>query len=83
MRLHPDVISTDTDDGTVLLNERTGRYWQLNKTGARVLQGLLDGQEAAGIAAELADRYGIGLQQAERDVTAVIERLSGAKLVIA
>ncbi|CUW27212.1 lasso peptide biosynthesis PqqD family chaperone [Streptomyces sp. P10-4] len=82
MRLHPDVISTATDDGTVLLNERTGRYWQLNKTGTRVLQGLLDGQEAAGIAAELADRYGIGRRQAERDVAAVIERLSGAKLVI-
>ncbi|GAA3155378.1 hypothetical protein GCM10017687_86690 [Streptomyces echinatus] len=82
MRLHPDVISTVTDDGTVLLNERTGRYWQLNNTGARVLQGLLDGREADGIAAALADRYGIALQQAERDVTAVIERLSGAKLVI-
>ncbi|MGW3147588.1 MULTISPECIES: lasso peptide biosynthesis PqqD family chaperone [Streptomyces] len=76
------MISTDTDDGTVLLNERTGQYWQLNNTGARVLHGLLDGQEAVGIAAELADRYGIDLQQAERDVTAVIERLSGAKLVV-
>ncbi|MGW7253166.1 lasso peptide biosynthesis PqqD family chaperone [Streptomyces sp. NPDC054834] len=82
MRLHPDVVSTETDDGTVLLNERTGRYWQLNNTGARVLRGLLDGREATGIAADLADRHGIDLQQAERDVTAVIERLSGAKLVV-
>ncbi|QWB26795.1 lasso peptide biosynthesis PqqD family chaperone [Streptomyces koelreuteriae] len=82
MRLHPDVSTTDTDDGTVLLNERTGRYWQLNNTGAHVLHRLLDGREPAAIAADLADRYGIEPQQAERDVTAVIERLLGSKLVI-
>ncbi|MEU0201521.1 MULTISPECIES: lasso peptide biosynthesis PqqD family chaperone [unclassified Streptomyces] len=82
MRLHPDVSTTDTDDGTVLLNERTGRYWQLNNTGAQVLRRLLGGQEPAGIAAELANRYGITPEQAERDVTAVIERLRGSELVI-
>lgn len=27
----------------VLLNERTGRYWQLNATGAAVVPALLDG----------------------------------------
>lgn len=82
MRLHPDVSTTDTDDGTVLLNERTGRYWQLNNTGAHVLRELLDGHEPAGIAAALAGRYGIDPQQAERDVSAVIERLRGSELVI-
>ncbi|MFD5271095.1 lasso peptide biosynthesis PqqD family chaperone [Streptomyces sp. NPDC058335] len=76
------MISTDTDDGTVLLNERTGRYWQLNNTGARVLRALLDGRQPDGIAADLADRYAIDAEQAERDVSAVIERLRGSKLVI-
>ncbi|MBB6078332.1 lasso peptide biosynthesis PqqD family chaperone [Streptomyces paradoxus] len=74
--------TTDTDDGTVLLDERTGRYWQLNSTGGHVLRQLLGGYEPTGIAAELADRYGIGLEQAERDVTAVIERLRASELVI-
>lgn len=82
MRLHPDVSTTDTDDGTVLLNERTGRYWQLNNTGAHVLRELLDGHEPAAIAGGLASRYGIDSQQAERDVSAVIERLRGSELVI-
>ncbi|NEE16319.1 lasso peptide biosynthesis PqqD family chaperone [Streptomyces sp. SID7499] len=82
MRLHPDVSTTDTDDGTVLLNERTGRYWQLNNTGAHVLRELLDGRPPAAIATALASRYGIDAQQAERDVSAVIERLRGSKLVI-
>ena len=82
MRLHPDVSTTDTDDGTVLLNERTGRYWQLNNTGAHVLRELLDGPQPAAIATGLASRYGIDSQQAERDVSAVIERLRGSELVI-
>ncbi len=82
MRLHPDVSTTDTDDGTVLLNERTGRYWQLNNTGAHVLRELLDGHQPAAIATGLANRYGIDSQQAERDVSAVIERLRGSELVI-
>ncbi|MFI6807398.1 lasso peptide biosynthesis PqqD family chaperone [Streptomyces luteogriseus] len=74
--------TTDTDDGTVLLDERTGRYWQLNNTGARVLRELLDGHQPAAIATALASRYGIDSQQAERDVSAVIERLRGSELVI-
>jgi hypothetical protein len=82
VRLHPDVSTTDTDDGTVLLNERTGRYWQLNTTGAHVLRELLDGRRPAAIATALASRYGIDSQQAERDVSAVIERLRGSELVI-
>ncbi|MGV9559321.1 lasso peptide biosynthesis PqqD family chaperone [Streptomyces sp. NPDC003401] len=74
--------STETGDGTVLLDERTGRYWQLNNTGALVLQGLLAGREPAAIAADLAGRYGIDTGQAERDVSAVTGRLRGSKLVI-
>ena len=74
MRLHPDVSTTDTDDGTVLLDERTGRYWQLNNTGAHVLRELLDGHQPADIATALASRYGIDSQQAERDTIPAIVR---------
>lgn len=83
VRLHPDVVTTDTDDGTVLLNERTGRYWQLNATGGQVLRHLLDGHAAPRIAAEVAARHRIDHQRAERDVAAVIEQLHAARLVIA
>ncbi|MGW8972128.1 lasso peptide biosynthesis PqqD family chaperone [Streptomyces platensis] len=83
VRLHPDVVATDTDDGTVLLNERTGRYWQLNATGGQVLRRLLDGHEATRIAVEVADRHRIDHQRAALDVAAVIEQLRTAQLVIA
>lgn len=37
------VTACATEDGMVLLDERIGRYWQLNITGAAVVAALLDG----------------------------------------
>jgi Coenzyme PQQ synthesis protein D (PqqD) len=81
VRLRPDVTSTATDDGLVLLDERTGRYWQLNPTGAYVLDRLLAGLEPDGIAGELTDRYALDPGRALRDVTALAERLGTAGVV--
>jgi hypothetical protein len=81
MRLHADVTTVDTDDGLVLLHERTGRYWQLNTTGTRVLRQLLDGRSAEDIARGMADRHGIDTDTARRDVQVVLARLRAANLV--
>ncbi|MYV98276.1 lasso peptide biosynthesis PqqD family chaperone [Streptomyces sp. SID3343] len=81
--LGPTVHATATDTGTVLLDERTGRYWQLNPTGAHILQALLDGTTTADIAHALAERHpGLTPEQAERDVTALVDHLHTAKLVM-
>jgi Coenzyme PQQ synthesis protein D (PqqD) len=82
LRLRPDLATTDTDDGLVLLDERTGRYRQLNPTGAGVLRALLAGHDPDHIAQDLVTRYRIDPQQAQHDITALTEQLSAAKLVI-
>ncbi|WP_042369276.1 lasso peptide biosynthesis PqqD family chaperone [Streptacidiphilus neutrinimicus] len=82
MRLHPDVSMTDTDDGTVLLHGRTGRYFQLNLTGREVLNGLLRGQAPAEVAHGLAVAHGIGADRATDDVKAVLAQLASADLVL-
>jgi Coenzyme PQQ synthesis protein D (PqqD) len=81
LRLRPEITTTDTEDGLVLLNERTGRYWQLNPPGAGILHALLDGQHPDHIAADLATRYRIDLAQAQHDISALTEGLHAAKLV--
>ncbi|MFF2963230.1 PqqD family peptide modification chaperone [Streptomyces sp. NPDC057963] len=43
----------------VLLDERDGRYWQLNSTGATVLQALLDGAGPQQIA-DRKNRWSVG-----------------------
>jgi hypothetical protein len=81
LRLRADVSTTATDDGLVLLDERAGRYWQLNPTGAYVLSVLLNGATPAQAAAMLADQYAISVDQATGDVTALVDQLRAAGLI--
>jgi hypothetical protein len=80
-KLRAGVAATETEDGMVLLDERTGRYWQLNATGAFVLQTLLAGGTCQDAAAALAERYPSEAERAATDVTAFTERLLAAGLL--
>lgn len=80
-RLCADVSACPTDDGMVLLDERTGRYWQLNTTGAAVLQALLDGATPEQITDRLAAARPVTHPRAAADVTALLDQLTRAKLV--
>jgi hypothetical protein len=81
VRLRPDVFVTDTDNGLVLLDGRSGRYWEVNGTGAVTLRGLLDGDSADQVAKALTARYDVPLDQAAADVTSFISSLRDAGLV--
>ena len=81
MQLRADVSTVDTDDGLVLLDERAGRYWQLNRTGALVLRSLLDGAAPHQVAQTLVDRHPVSSEQAAADVAALLEHLHTAGLV--
>ncbi|WP_051757875.1 lasso peptide biosynthesis PqqD family chaperone [Prauserella rugosa] len=73
---------TDTDYGQVLLDEQHGEYFQLNPTGALVASGLLAHHTPHQIAAELAREYEVTVEQAEADVTALIEALRREGLIV-
>ncbi len=79
--LPPDVIATRTEDGMVLLQETTGRYWMLNGTGAAVVQLLRDGKTVLAIVEELSSRFGQDPERVAADVRALLEQLGKAKLV--
>lgn len=81
LQLRTDVSTTDTDDGAVLLDERAGRYWQLNTTGALVLRLLLGGAAPHQVAQTLADRHTVSTEQAAADVAALLRHLRIAGLV--
>lgn len=55
MNLAPDVTVTEADGGLVLLDERRGRFYQLNPAGATALRLLLDGRPDEEVAAALGD----------------------------
>jgi coenzyme PQQ synthesis protein D (PqqD) len=81
VRLSADVSTAETGGGLVLLDERAGRYWQLNRTGALILSTLLDGATPAHAAEILADRHTVSVEKAIADVSALLEHLSAADLV--
>jgi hypothetical protein len=81
LRLRADVTLCDTEDAAVLLDEQTGRYWQLNHTGALILHALLDGNTPQQIAATLTNRFHVTPQHATTDVETLLAQLTHAALV--
>ncbi|MEU3567606.1 lasso peptide biosynthesis PqqD family chaperone [Kitasatospora sp. NPDC036755] len=79
--LSPDVTLTATEDGAVLLHERTGRYYQLNRTGLLILRALLDGRTTDEIATDLGRRHPVTAERARSDARRLHEDLRTAGLV--
>ncbi|MFJ9822424.1 lasso peptide biosynthesis PqqD family chaperone [Streptomyces sp. NPDC101151] len=83
LTLRGDVCATDTTDGMVLLDEVTGRYWQLNRTAALVLRSLLDGAEPPEAARALREAYPrLSAERAGADTASITRALTTARLVV-
>jgi hypothetical protein len=80
-RLCTDISTVETDNGMVLLDERVGRYWQLNHTGAFILRSLLEGATPQDAAKTVAEHYGVSVERATTDVAALVTHLQTAGLV--
>ncbi|MCP2294458.1 Coenzyme PQQ synthesis protein D (PqqD) [Nocardia amikacinitolerans] len=81
LTLRRDVSAVAAGARIVLLDERSGRYWQLNETGTLVMRALLDGAPTADAALLLAERYRIPVERATDDITALLHALETAGLI--
>ncbi|RSM78406.1 lasso peptide biosynthesis PqqD family chaperone [Amycolatopsis sp. WAC 01375] len=81
LAFRPNVSIVDTDYGSVLLDERKGRYFQLNPSGRIVVRTLLEGGDSDEAAGALIEEYDVSRERAEQDVTALVEGLRAAGLV--
>jgi hypothetical protein len=68
LRLRNGVSSADTDYGTVLLDEDSGQYWNLNPSAALALRTLLAGGTCDQAVRELTGQYAVDDATAGRDV---------------
>lgn len=75
------VVASDTESGMVLLDERAGRYWQLNATGAQVLRMLLGGAAEPAAVAELSRCHPAEADRIATDVERLLVTLREAGLV--
>ncbi|MEU1025498.1 lasso peptide biosynthesis PqqD family chaperone [Streptomyces sp. NPDC005904] len=75
LRFGPEVCTTKTDYGTVLLDQRSGDYWELNPTGTLVVRTLLDGGGEAAAVDALVAEFDISRPRAEQDVADLVREL--------
>lgn len=76
-----EVLSREIDGEAVLLDLRTGRYYGLNATGARMWALLKEGLDAAAAASTIVEEFDVDPSRAEADVEAFIASLVDRGLV--
>lgn len=81
LRVRPGVHLTATEDGAVLLDERTATYWQVNHTAAEILAGLGRDGWRSRVMADLARRYHAPITLVARDVATFIAALTRHGLI--
>ena len=64
----------------MLLDERTGRYFQLNGTGAAIAQELLDGTGPEETAIRVAKRYSVESDRVAADINELMRAFREAGL---
>jgi hypothetical protein len=65
----------------VLLDTRSGRYWQMNASASRVLDGVLQGRQIDEIAQSWAVRSQVRSDRVEADIRSFIDALAESGLV--
>ena len=81
LKLRDGVSTAEVDYGIALLDEDHGQYWNLNPTGALILETLLAGGTAEAAARVLVEQYAVDVDTASRDVEELIDELCSAGLV--
>lgn len=76
-----DLLSTSTDDGTVIVSPNDGQLSVVNEVGAFIWE-LIDGHNSVDfIVAEVVDHFDVSLDQARSDVLSFIQALAERQLV--
>ncbi|MDL9949028.1 lasso peptide biosynthesis PqqD family chaperone [Gordonia sp. ABSL11-1] len=78
----PDISSTETEYGTVLLDKKSGKYWNLNPTGTLIWQSILGSGDLNDAVNALVDTYDVDRTTASRDAQSVIDGLVDAGIIV-
>ena len=82
IKINPDIIVEDVDDGLVLINPISGHIRVLNATGSFIWTSLTDDKTVSEIQIELANNYQLSIEQATSDIETFILDLHNRGLLI-
>jgi hypothetical protein len=81
LKLRPGVFEAETEYGLVLLDGDSGKYYDLNGSGALVLRTLLSGGTPEKAAQALTKEYAVSLAEATQDVEDLLTHLRTTRMV--
>jgi len=76
------VTLSPAEGGAVLLDARKRRYWQLNASGAQIVEYLQEGRSQQDAADALSEESGETVERAAADVAALVETLRSSRLIV-
>ncbi|MEU2059597.1 lasso peptide biosynthesis PqqD family chaperone [Streptomyces sp. NPDC013455] len=82
LRFGADVSTAKTEYGTVLLDQRSGEYWELNPTATLVVDTLMAGGDEEAAAAAITEAFDVTADRARADVDALVEQLRAGGLAV-
>jgi Coenzyme PQQ synthesis protein D (PqqD) len=84
-RLRPaaDVVARRLDDNTVLVNLRTNLIYELNHTGARLWELIVEGCDRGELERRMLQEFAVDDETLSAEVTALLDSLREAGLVTA
>lgn len=81
MKFRIDVRVRTSDDKTVILDMKTGKYWHLNSTASIIAEGIQNGESLPEICALVSSVKNVAPQTAASDCAQFIQELSNAGLL--
>ena len=82
IQFNEHVTMTRTEYGAVLLDQKQGKYWQLNPTATMVADALLAGRSVPDALAEVMRAFDVDQQRAAADVTALVDGMRAAGVIL-
>ena len=79
--IYPTTRWCNSDDGTVVLNMSSGKYYSLNKTAAYIWSCLTEKLNPATVEQRLVEKYGVDRRQAADDIAKFLKAASSMGLV--
>jgi hypothetical protein len=81
LKASPNVLSRKMGEDLVLLNLNTNRFFELNRTGARFWELLVDGAELDSIENALAAEFEVTPSELSAEVASIVEAMRAEQLL--
>ncbi|MBB6488869.1 lasso peptide biosynthesis PqqD family chaperone [Rhizobium lusitanum] len=81
MKLAKHITFRLTDVGGILLDGKSGKYWELNPSGALSLSLLLDGEPSDKVCRRICSEYDVHAEEAGSDLQKLERHLRQERLV--